>query len=98
MVNLILDTNQIVIRDWRLRSADMRLVEKAVNLGLVSIVIPEIVVEETHNKFRQRLEANISNMKSNKVELEKLLDTELEVTIPNIDDECRNYGEYLING
>lgn len=95
MVNLILDTNQIVIKDWRLRSAEMRLVEKAVNLGLVSIVVPEIVVKETRNKFRQRLKTSISNMKSKKVELEKLLDTELELTIPNIDDECRNYGEYL---
>ena len=95
MVKLILDTNQIVEKDWRLRNANMRLIEKAINLGLVSVVVPEIVVEETLNKFRQRLEANITNMKSKKVALEKLIDTNLELTIPNIDDECRIYGEYL---
>ena len=95
MVKLILDTNQIVEKDWRLCNANMRLIEKAIDLGLVSVVVPEIVVEETLNKFRQRLKAIITNMKSKKVALEKLIYTNLELTIPNIDDECRIYGEYL---
>lgn len=95
MVKLILDTNQIVEKDWRLRSATIRLVEKAVELGLVSIVVPEIVVEETRNKFRQRLESHVESAQDNKARVEKLLDAEIDVSIPQIDDECKKYGVYL---
>lgn len=95
MIKLVLDTNQIVEKDWRLRSAAIRLVEKAIELGLVSIVVPEIVVEETRNKFRQRLEAHIKSAQNNNAKVGKLLDSEIDVAIPKIDDECKKYGEYL---
>ena len=95
MVKLVLDTNQIVEKDWRLRSANMRLIEKAVELGIVSIVVPEIVVEETNNKFRQRLESSIAGAEDKKAKIEKLLDAEIEVSLPKVDDECKKYEEYL---
>lgn len=95
MVKLVLDTNQIVEKDWRLRSGAIRLVEKAIELGLVSVVVPEIAVEETRNKFRQRLEANVKSAQDKKARIEKLLDAEIEVSMPQIDDECEKYREYL---
>ena len=95
MVKLILDTNQIVEKDWRLRSAAIRLIEKAVELDLVSVVVPQIVVEETCNKFRQRLEAIIKSTTEKKAGIERLIDSKIPLLIPKIDLESKKYEAYL---
>ena len=95
MVKLILDTNQIVEKDWRLRSAAIRLVERAIEINLVSVVVPEIVVEEARNKFRQRLEAGIKTTKKSKSRVEKLVDAKIALQNLDVDHECTKYAEYL---
>jgi predicted nucleic acid-binding protein len=69
MDRLVLDTNQIVEKDWRLRGAAMRLIEKAIAVDFILLVIPEIVVEETKNKFRQKLQKHIRDFEDTKGEV-----------------------------
>lgn len=95
MHRLVLDTNQIVEKDWRLRSAAMRLVEKAVAVHLVSLVIPELVIEEAQNKFRQRLEAHVKSAQDATGKIARLIKSEGAVSVPEIGEECKKYSKEL---
>ena len=95
MDQLVLDTNQIVETDWYLRSAAIRLVEKAVHLGLISIVVPEIVFEEACNKFRHKLHKHLKGAHDLNTKISKLIDSEFETPTLRIEDACKKYAEYL---
>jgi len=95
MDRLVLDTNQLVEKDWRLRGAAMRLIEKAIELELVSLVVPQIVVDEANNKFRQRLEADVKSMHDATGRVSRLVDSKIQVPTVDIAKQWEKYRSDL---
>lgn len=95
MDRLVLDTNQIVEKNWRLRSAAMRLIEKAIAVELITLVIPEVVIEEAQNKFRQRLEEEIDRVQTAAGHITRLVHSQFTVSVLQIDEECEKYRKAL---
>lgn len=53
LMNIVFDTN-VFFQDWFLNKPDMILLEKFINLGSSKLVIPEVVIIETLNKYGEK--------------------------------------------
>lgn len=57
MTKIVVDTNIIAEGDWHLRGPIFGLIEEAVERQVATLVVPEVVVAETVNRFRLKLES-----------------------------------------
>ncbi|HEY1772931.1 MAG TPA: PIN domain-containing protein [Gammaproteobacteria bacterium] len=62
MLKVILDSNVFVERDWRANKPSMKLLRAAVDAGICIVVVPQIVIEEVENKFREALEKSMEKL------------------------------------
>ena len=59
-MNIVFDTN-VIFGDWYLNGPNMVLIETFIKSQKLKLFIPEIVVQETKNRYRKEMEALLIN-------------------------------------
>jgi hypothetical protein len=75
-IKLILDTCEIVARRFKLEGPHFRILENAIREGKVELIVPQIVLEETRNKYLEHLAKADDDLEKSSVMLNSLLTTE----------------------
>lgn len=84
-MKVILDTNIIIRRKYRLDGPHVAILERAIALGEVELVVPKIAVEETKNKYRETLLKTQQEASDRVANLNGLLSADKQVTLNPID-------------
>lgn len=86
-LRVVLDTNAVVSRRYRLDGPHVAIMERAILLGALELVVPQIVVEEIRNKHREellRLQEDV-RLRVSKLNLILPSDGQLTFDMPKID-------------
>ncbi len=79
-MKVILDTN-VVIADYRLNNPNSKVLLEAAKKGDVEIIIPELVLDEIRNKYRQHLSKSIAILNSKVDDITKKTGREVDSKI-----------------
>lgn len=90
LMKIVLDTN-IIFDNWFLDGPNFKVVEQLIKLGVCELVIPQIVIFEVKNKYREELKKNTAVIGH----LNTLLPIDKRIAHLNIDELCNNYEAYL---
>ncbi len=95
-MKIVLDST-VLIENFHLRGPKFRLLEWFVNNGHGRLVVPQIVVAEVTNKYRQTLDERFISFESELRKLQKLVDRGLDMPIAttDVDKAASNYAEFL---
>jgi hypothetical protein len=98
-VRLLLDTNAIVGRRYRLDGPHMAIIEIAIANGILELIVPQIVVEEVKNKYREELLKAERNLTETLVKQNTLLaaDEQRALKQLKIDRVVTDFGDRLDN-
>lgn len=95
-MKVLLDTN-ILVADFRMKSTNFEVLFYSIEQGFIDVYIPEIVFDETVNKFKERLEEVQTRILSEQKIYEKI--TEHSFDLPykksQIEKDIIKYKEYL---
>ena len=92
-MDIVLDTN-ILFDDWRLASPSMKVIEKALTWGTARLHIPQIVLEEAKNKYREELQSHLEKANTEIAKVNGMLATESFRKLTVEIDEAQ-YGQWL---
>lgn len=95
-MKIILDTNVVAFQDWYLNKPDFSLFETFLVLSKAKLVVPQLVVEETKNKYRGEVENTIKAVSEYLEKLNRLLMSSI-LTPPSVSSEsaCSGYERDL---
>lgn len=95
-MKIILDTN-IIVSDFRLKSPDFQVLLENSKKETEQLIIPQVVVDEVLNKFKQRLELVKSNTEGEIKTFNKLTTSSIEQIISSekIEQSLKEYKSYL---
>src|SRR5208283_2853047 len=98
-VRLLLDTNATVGRRYRLYGPHMAIIEIAIANGILELIVPQIVVEEVKNKYREELLKAERNLTETLVKQNTLLaaDEQRALKQLKIDRVVTDFGDRLDN-
>lgn len=96
-MKVTLDTN-ILVQDYWLQNFSSKLFLDGLKHASITLYIPEIVIDEIVNKFKEQLTEKYNNYLKNEKELNKILRKENNTLLSiNIDKETKEYKTYLMN-
>ncbi|MBK8161796.1 MAG: DUF4935 domain-containing protein [Gammaproteobacteria bacterium] len=92
-MKLVLDTNAFVQRKFRLDGPHISILKEAISKGFVELVVPEIIVEETINKYRENLIESLKEVNKKIDALNSILAGSQQIQIPsiNIENEVQTF-------
>lgn len=94
MIYFIPDAN-VFLQDPRMTSEDWRLVREFIRRGEGRLIVPELVLQETVNKFRERLAEYQAEVQESASKLTNLIGSTCNVADLKIESEARHYDAYL---
>lgn len=96
-MKVVLDSN-IIIEDYYLQSAKFETILASSSNGLIELYLPEVVLDETFNKFQTLLEKFSTAIGVNKIEFERLARMKLSCSVPGdiISQACETYKSILL--
>lgn len=99
MIHLVLDSNAIIEKNWRLSGPDFELLLQATRGDHIQLVVPELVVQETVNQYRIKLNDKLSKAESATHDLNKLVfhADPIDNFHVDIDREVEQYEQLLRN-
>lgn len=89
-MKIVLDTN-VIFGNWFLYGPNFRVMEQLVKLDVCKLVIPEIIMLEVGNKYKEELAKGMPAISH----LNVLLPGDKQVSRLNIDELCKNYEDTL---
>lgn len=90
-MNIVFDTN-IIFGNWHLKAPNMTVLETLIKLGKCKLIVPEIVVLEAKNKFREEIQKCMSNLGK----INRMLPPGMErVPIPDHENVAQEYSKWL---
>lgn len=95
-MHVVLDTS-VIVEDYRLTSTTSRLLLESLNLAGCTLVVPEIVILETVNKFRESLDADAKKLSDTASKVTQKLGDYVEPPLHSFDvpDHMEAYEAYL---
>nr|WP_121271687.1 PIN domain-containing protein [Pedobacter schmidteae] len=95
-MKVVLDAN-IIIADFNMSSPGFLIILASAKKGDIELHVPDVVLDEVFNKFRQRLEKSQSDISSEIGKFNKLARTELECEITSelVVSSCTEYESYI---
>jgi PIN domain-containing protein len=87
-VKLVIETSEIIRRQFTFEGPYVKILEKAIGLGKVELVIPQIVLEETRNKYREALQEAENAVTKSRRKLNSLLANEMQLPVQALDREA----------
>jgi predicted nucleic acid-binding protein len=95
-MKIVIDSN-IIIADFWMESTNFKLLFESAKKGNVQILIPEIVLDEVINKYRQRLEKSLKDVGSELRTFNKLSKGTIKQPIEQktIDKSIKDYQKHL---
>lgn len=94
-MDIVIDTN-IFVQDFFLEKPSFQVLLEKASIVPATINVPEVVLEEIVNKYRERLEDKFSQFKKLSDELLDLTKRSIIIDL-DIDQEIDNYKKYLTN-
>ena len=94
-MKVALDTN-ILVQDFWLDSPHLKVLLNELNVIPATLHIPEIVIDETVNKYREFLMVKVNEQKRLNIEVSRLIKKDIENTSINIEKAAINYKNFLI--
>ena len=96
-MKLVIDSN-IFCQDFRLASTNFRLLWEGLHLIPAELQVPEVVVDEVANRFRETLEEVLVAAEKSSVALSRLLTPAARPVWPEIsvEQETKAYREWLL--
>jgi hypothetical protein len=89
-IRIVLDTNAI-FNNWFLDSPNFKVVERLVKLGVCKLVIPEIIIFEVRNKYREELARKTPAIGH----LNAMLPKDKQIGSLGIEELCKSYEALL---
>lgn len=91
-MKVLLDSN-IIIADFRMASPSFAILLSSSSKGEIDLYIPELVIDEVLNKFRQRLEKSAADVNSEIEKFNKLGKTIVKspLTAEKVNETCESY-------
>jgi len=85
-MKVALDTN-ILVQDFWLDSPHLKVLLNELNVIPATLHIPEIVIDETVNKYREFLMVKVNEQKRLNIEVSRLIKKDIENTSINIEQQ-----------
>ncbi|MEW6771703.1 MAG: PIN domain-containing protein [Bacillota bacterium] len=97
-MKLVLDSN-IFCQDYRLASANFRLLREGLHIIPADLKVPEVVLDEVANRFREILEEALAAAKKAEKALNRLLRRPVQSALTSISviQEAQAYREWLLS-
>lgn len=93
-MKVTLDTN-ILVQDFWFDSPHSRVFLEELNIIPATLHIPEIVIDETINKYREFLTEKVDEQKKLNSDFSRLLKKEIEIKPINIEQATKDYERFL---
>lgn len=94
-MKISIDSN-IFISDFKLRSTRVSIFFDSLNSIPATLHIPEVVIDETVNKYKELLTAKVKSIEQSLKDLNKDLDITRKIPEIKVNGEVHNYREFLI--
>jgi len=91
MIQIVFDAN-VIFTNWQLNGPSMVLIEKLIASGECKLIVPEIVILEAHNLYKEEMSKLIQEMKKfNGL----VTNAQHAIKVPDIDQICKQYESAL---
>ena len=96
-MRIVLDSNVIIEKNWRLSGPDIQLLHKAVGRAGIEIFVPEVVIQEVVNARRIRLKERLKKAVHHIHSVNKVVSQTESIPIPevNVREEVKSFEELL---
>lgn len=92
MIQIVFDAN-VIFANWHLNGPSMVLIEKLIASGECRLIVPEIVILEARNLYKEKISELIQEIKK----FNGLVGAEYSIEVPDIEQICKDYETKLDN-
>jgi hypothetical protein len=92
-MKIVLDTN-VIVNHWQLRGQSFDIFQKSLELSNDTLVVPQIVILEAKNQYREKLQKRYEDLLSIGNSFKSMLTPKFQFDLPqfDLDDLCREYS------